>query len=1592
MKLVKLLILLSFVLFFVSGQTTPTLIRIARPLSGASLTVSSSPFTLTPIISGETLTWSSSDTNVLTVNSGGRVTVVGEGTATIRVQNSLATKVGTEEFIVKAATPTVSTVFGYRVRPGQRLGEVGIIGADGVTDLLENIITGIYKANGDEQAYSGAPHNNGNLATIRDFWSSDAGPVTFVVQGTSALGSNNGLVFTHHMGNGYVGQRWNGGKVELLDGSGGTISGSLSSPIADIPVSNTYKYRAHVAYDNAGKIITDTVWTRYNGSGNTRDAGVTAIIRGPSKTVIGKSGSSPIRIGNILNVRSYSATRVDSQVYTFGGSATLDVSTAGGVILGELSIRGADIYFAPAIEGVSDFSFVVNDGEDSGQATFTFRVTPPNRRPILAKQISDKVVAQNKPFSFIIPLDTFRDVDGDTLTYSVTGLPSGLTFDSSTRTISGIASQNEIITLTVEVTDPYGGQADTQFVLTVTESLIAIIDGEQVSFELNEQVISSDNIYIIFINQNFVFNSSIIGFKDVDIESSSLTSKGATNLLGTSSNDTIDLVDSTLINNQGGLIISTLRGDDVITATGSITLSGGIDGGLGNDQLNLGTNLNTVTTELNGDIINIERISIYGSVTLNGNVNPGASTPRGNTDVRVFNNSSLTVGASGSLISSFRGLLFSGVNTFNNSAGAEVDFISVIFSDTTYIVSSSTRSLRTKIVDFGNVVIRLSDNLEEGVQLVLFSGVISPPNLNDVALQSSTGTDLRNSNYVLRRRIVGNVSDIILERNAPPVSAARTFSFIVDGGTVDLLDGVNDNREDLDTINNVSYRLNGGSPESNISGVSLNGTVLTLDADTFIVGNQIKVHYSVIDKYGRSADIIATISIVETDTQLNLSSSTVTIGENNRNFIGGSVHLINGEDGTEDQLASIRYGDKFVSYRSGSMSVKGDYGTLKIVGSTNTQANYSYVLNSYIANLPAGQSVVDTFYFRTQEGVEESFTITINGENNIPRGITFSQGTIADGFLDDGDLGARVEVQENRSGVITNVASVDDDTASSSLTYRISDVEGASGANFSIDSDSGALSITGDGLDYEQITGAEVFVFVELNDTLNTYIERIHIQVTDVNEAPSAINISNLDSDNRIRIAISGTGVDQNSKSKIIANIEVIDDALGNNQLSVIGGENHFRIDTSANKNQLIFDPVGALSLGAVFENITIRSTDGTNIKNSDQFRVFFIRNPASQLLDKVSKGEVTLASDTVVLLGHLQDVIDKNLASFSKEDNEALDELRDRIADLQSLSSTVEELKPDLHGSLATAVETVISDFANKLSERTFTSVNTGLLNVRGPNSNNLIIDVIGRASFWFELNYGTGDRDNGSNSYDYTNSAIYLGYEKSYGDLFLGGSISQSNSNVENGNNQGQADISTLSLGLYGSYQRGEEFFSSSLIISLSEIDATRERKVLGNLQGESESTSIDINFDYGITRKMWSYLVGLRYSFVDLDSVDESEKKGMSMQTVANSYSSLYTSIGVVRFWNFSKNLDREKKLSLFVTYDYNVLDEDRDFSSQFMAGSSQFEVNGIDADKGTITLGMAYKYENKKFIYEFGLNHRFSSISSAINLTGKVKYSF
>jgi len=205
-------------------------------------------------------------------------------------------------------------------------------------------------------------------------------------------------------------------------------------------------------------------------------------------------------------------------INTFTDADTTDSLTlsVGGLPTG-LSFDGTDTISGTPANGVVGSHNVIVTATDTSSAeasdTFIITVTNVNDTPTVANLIPDMDATEDLAFSYQIPSNTFNDVDAsDSLTLSVSGLPTGLAFDG-TDTISGTAANGVVGShnIVVTATDGSSAEATDTFVLTV----INTNDAPTVANPIQNQS--------TYVGAPFSFSVPVNTFNDIDASDSLTT-------------------------------------------------------------------------------------------------------------------------------------------------------------------------------------------------------------------------------------------------------------------------------------------------------------------------------------------------------------------------------------------------------------------------------------------------------------------------------------------------------------------------------------------------------------------------------------------------------------------------------------------------------------------------------------------------------------------------------------------------------------------------------------------------------------------------------------------------------------------------------------------------------------------------------------------------------------------------------------------------------------------------------------------------------------------------------------------------------------
>ncbi|MDC4340320.1 putative Ig domain-containing protein [Acinetobacter baumannii] len=407
----------------------------------------------------------------------------------------------------------------------------------------------------------------------------------------------------------------------------------------------------------------------------------------------------------------------------------------------------------------------------STATSFNLKVSLPNQAPTLLNAIADQSVTDAKAFSYTVPATTFKDPDGDTLTYSATledgsALPSWLSFNPTTRVLSGTSPDNTMplnIKITVKdianqsVSDVFKltfvvqnqtingtSNADTLYGASGNDTLTGqagndILYGQAGNDTLNGGTGNDtmyggkgDDTYIVDSTADVISESVNEG---TDTVQSSVTYTLVNNV------ENLTLTGTTAINGTGNALNNVIIGNSAIN-----TLTGGagddyLNGGGGADKLLGGTGNDSYVIDNTGDIVtentgegidtvlssitytlgnNLENLTLTGSTAINGTGNALNNVIVGNSAINT-----LTGGA--------------GDDYLDGGAGAD-KLLGGLGNDT-YVIDNS-----------GDIV---TENASEGIDTVLSSITYTlGSNLENLTLSGSTAINATGN--TLNNTLTGN--------------------------------------------------------------------------------------------------------------------------------------------------------------------------------------------------------------------------------------------------------------------------------------------------------------------------------------------------------------------------------------------------------------------------------------------------------------------------------------------------------------------------------------------------------------------------------------------------------------------------------------------------------------------------------------------------------------------------------------------------------------------------------------------------------------------------------------------------------------------
>jgi Ca2+-binding RTX toxin-like protein len=555
-----------------------------------------------------------------------------------------------------------------------------------------------------------------------------------------------------------------------------------------------------------------------------------------------------------------------------GDSLTLTATLANGAGLPAwLSFDAATQTFSgtPGNNEVGNLAIKLTATDQSGATAstqFVLNIANVNDAPVAAMAIANQATLEDAPFSYVIPVNTFTDIDaGDVLALSATladgtALPSWLSFNAATRTLSGTPGNSQVGYLAIKLTatDQAGATATTNFNLSITN----VNDAPVVSVLLADQTVVEDKAFTYVVPANTFADVDVgdISVIDANLEDGSalpdwlsfdpdtLTFSGMPTTLdigvvhvkvtvtdqgGLSASDVFDLT----VNTAPGQKINGTAGNDILTGlSGNDTLNGGagadtMSGGTGNDKYivdNVGDvvieKFNEGTDTVQSSITyalgaNVEILQLTGATAINGTGNELNNTLTGNSAANTLNGGA-------------------GDDRLNGGAGAD-KMIGGVGNDT-YTVDNAS-DVVTELANEG------TDRVKSYIGYTLGNNVENLTLLGTTAIDG-TGNVLANSltgNNAANRLAGGDGNDILNGSGGNDTLLGEAGDDTLTGGTGadTLIGGIgNDVYVITDGQDTVTELANEGTDRVNAGisytlGDNIENLTLTGTAENYGIGN-----------------------------------------------------------------------------------------------------------------------------------------------------------------------------------------------------------------------------------------------------------------------------------------------------------------------------------------------------------------------------------------------------------------------------------------------------------------------------------------------------------------------------------------------------------------------------------------------------------------------------------------------------------------------------------------------------------------------------------------------------------------------------------
>ncbi|HJZ01970.1 MAG TPA: putative Ig domain-containing protein, partial [Streptosporangiaceae bacterium] len=194
---------------------------------------------------------------------------------------------------------------------------------------------------------------------------------------------------------------------------------------------------------------------------NAQVNGIEVFPSGGNTVTVTGPGTQTSTVGTAVSLQIHASDSASGQTLTYtaaGLPAGLSVNSGTGLISG-----------TPTTAGTSSVTVTAKDTTGaSGSATFTWTVNPPGANTVTVTNPGTQTSTVGTAAS--LQIHASDSASGQTLTYTATGLPAGLSINSATGLISGTPTTAGTSNVTVTATDTTGASGPASFSWTVNAS------------------------------------------------------------------------------------------------------------------------------------------------------------------------------------------------------------------------------------------------------------------------------------------------------------------------------------------------------------------------------------------------------------------------------------------------------------------------------------------------------------------------------------------------------------------------------------------------------------------------------------------------------------------------------------------------------------------------------------------------------------------------------------------------------------------------------------------------------------------------------------------------------------------------------------------------------------------------------------------------------------------------------------------------------------------------------------------------------------------------------------------------------------------